>query len=458
MKYLLSIHIRKWVCLLVAMPVMLLVAGCVNVYDDCPAPEDGSGPVKLRFTIVTRTSTGSGTGQTRAADISGDQSGTTSENYLNLAGHDIRFLLFDGAQKLLRDFTPDANTTLAAGDGENYVAYTVEASIVEPYFANVATADTDFYIMVLANGRPHQMTALGLAPGETTIKDVSGQLITFVQKTYVIVDTETGMRGGWMPSPPGVADGEYIPMAGLQHFTLLQGAFDGKGPEDFVELSPENGSKNINMLRALAKIEVIDKIGISGNFADAPSKRMCVEKAELFGRCANGTVLPAYGQWSRNGALETQQVDAPTMAYPIQYLPPTADMYVPNWASLIEFYEDKDAQKARKDGCPVFSTYVTEYSRADINGKLPPYIRVTINDPDTPDDKESGVYRIELASYSDKGEADKPLSALLRNHIYRYEITYVNAKSSRTRPAPNPSAGGMAENLGITMMDSVWGD
>lgn len=118
MKYLLSIHIRKWVRLLVALPVMLLVAGCVNDYDDCPAPEDGSDPVKLRFTIVTRTSTGSGTRQTRAADISGDQIGTTSENYLNIAGHDIRFLLFDGAQRLLRDFTPDANTTLAPVLGE----------------------------------------------------------------------------------------------------------------------------------------------------------------------------------------------------------------------------------------------------------------------------------------------------------------------------------------------------
>lgn len=456
MKYLLSIHIRTWLCLLVALPVMLLVAGCVNDYDDCPLPGDGSDPVKLRFTIVTRTSSNRATRQTRAADITGDQTGTASENYLNLAGHDIRFLLFDGDQKLLRDFTPDANTNLAAGDGGNYVAYTVEASIVEPYFANVATTDTDFYIMVMANGRTHSMTALGLAPGETTIEDVSGQLITFVQKTYVIVDTETGMRGGWMPSPPGVADGEYIPMAGLQHFTLRQGAFDGKGLENFIELSPADGSKNINMLRALTKIEVIDKIGITGNFANAPSKRTHVEKVELFGRCANGTVLPAYAQWNRNGVLETQQVDAPTMAYPMQYLPPTADMYAPNWASLIEFFEDKDAQKAREDGCPVFSTYVTEYSREAINGKLPPYIRVTIYDPH--DNKGSGFYRIELASYSDKGEADQPFSALLRNYIYRYEITYVNTKSQRTRSVPGLSEDGMAGALGMTMNVNVWGN
>lgn len=456
MKYLLSIHIRTWVCLLVALPVMLLVAGCVNDYDDCPAPEDGSDPVKLRFTIVTRTSTGSGTRQTRAADISGGQTGTASENYLNLAGHDIRFLLFDGDRKLLRDFTPDANTNLAAGDGGNHVAYTVEASIVEPYFANVATADTDFYIMVMANGRPHQMTALGLAPGETTIEDVSGQLITFVQKTYIIVDPETYRRGGWMPSPPGVADGEYIPMAGLQHFTLKQGAFDGKGPEDFIELSPENGSKNINMLRTLAKIELIDKIDISGNFADAPKGRMRVNKVEFFGRCATGTVLPAYTQWNRNGVLETQQVDAPTMASPMQYLPPTDDGGYPNWASLIEFYEDKDAQAAREDGCPVFSTYVTEYSLAAIGSRKPPYIQVEIGNSESGDDgkEESGKnYSIQLAYYNDKGEVSNQLPALLRNHIYRYEITRVNAQPSQTRSAP-----GMAENLGITMVESVWGD
>ncbi|MBQ4279941.1 MAG: hypothetical protein IJC16_08330 [Rikenellaceae bacterium] len=458
MKYLHPTYARIWVRLLAALPVLLLVSGCVNDYDECPAPERGSEPVKLRFTIVTRTSASSAARQTRAADIAGDQTGIAAENYLNLAGHDIRFLLFDSDRKLLRDFTPDANLSLAAGDGGNYIVYTVKASIVEPYFANVATADTDFYIMVIANGRPHRMTALGLTPGTTTIEDVSGQLITFVQKTYIIVDPETGMRGGWTPSQPGMADGEYIPMAGLQHFTLLQGAFDGNGPEGFVELSPENGSKNINMLRALAKIEVIDKIGITGNFADAPEKRVNVEKAELFGRCATGTVLPDYAQWNRNGVLETQQVDAPTMASPMQYFPPTDDAGYPNWSSLIEFYEDIDARAARADGCPVFSAYVTEYSRAAISDRLPPYIRVTINDPDKPDSEQSKFYRIELASYNDKGKPDNQLSALLRNHIYRYEITYVNSQSSKARSALSPSGGGMPGSLGITMEKKVWGD
>lgn len=428
MKYRLSKHIRTLARLLAALPALLLLAtGCVNDYDNCPAPERGSDPVKLRFTIVTRTPMGSNTRQTRAADIAGEQTGTAAENYLNLAGRDIRFLLFDNEQKLLRDFTPDADVTLAAEDNSRYVTYTVRATIAEPYFARVATADTEFYIMVIANGRPYRLSAFGLAPGVTTIADVAGQLASFALPTEVIVDPETGQRGGWTPSQPGNADGEYIPMAGLQHFTIRQGAFSGNGPEGFVELSPENGSKDINMLRALAKIEVIDRIGITGHFDDAPAERAYVEKVELLGYCATGTVLPAYGQWNRNSVLETQQVIAPTMAAPVAYREPDSDYKNTVYTSLIDFHEDQDAQNLRADGCPVFSVYVTEYARAAIAaGAVRPYARVTLHDPTLAGTEESKLYQLHLASYTG-GSAGEDLSALLRNHIYRYEITAVRS-------------------------------
>ena len=438
MKYLLSTPIRTLAHRLAVLPILLLlVTGCVNDYDNCPTPERESDPVKLRFTIVTHTPMSIDSRQTRAADITGDQTGTVSENYLNLAGHDIRFLLFDNKQKLLRDFTPNADITLADGDNNKYITYTVRATIAEPYFANVATANTDFYIMVIANGRPYQLNAFGLTPDITTIEDVANQLASFTLKTYTIVDTVTGKRNGWAPSQPGISDGEYIPMAGLQHFTLSQGAFDG-GPENFVEL-PEN----INMLRALAKIEIIDRIDIAGNFSDAPEKRIYVEKAELFGFCATGTVLPAYAQWNRNNVLETQQVESPTMASPMRYNPPTADINNPNWSSLIEFHEDQEAQDARADGCPIFSAYVTEYSLKDITTALPPYIRLTVNDPDLTDE-ESKFYRVELASYTN-GVAGDNRNALLRNHIYRYEITAISNNSLQINYTLCPMEDGTAD-------------
>lgn len=393
---------------------MLLAGGCVYDFDNCPSPENED--VKLRFTVVTRASPDTGPGRTRAADISGEQAGTAAENYLNLAGRDIRFLLFDGDKKLLRDFTPDTDITAAPGSTD-YITYTVHATIAEPYFAKVADNDTDFYIMVIANGRPHSLRAFGLAPGVTTIQDVSEQLTAFVQKSYI--KTESGAEIAWTPSQPGKADGEYIPMAGLQHFTLAKGAFDS-GPEGFVNLSGDGG-KDINMLRALAKIEIIDKIGVAGKFDKEDKTRIQVEKAELFGRFSTGTILPSYGQWNRNGVLETQQVTAPTIASRLDYIPPTDDIGNPERASLIEFYEDEEATARREDECPVFSAYVTEYSSTDIEEKLPPYVRITVKDPE----KGSKFYRMELAEYKD-GSPGKNLDALLRNHIYRYEIVSVS--------------------------------
>lgn len=399
---------------------MVMAGGCIYDFDRCAASEDRED-VKLRFTVVTRDSYRPGQRRTRAADIAGEQEGSARENYLNLAGRDIRFLLFDGEQKLLRDFTPDADITVAAEDDNRYITYTVHATIAEPYFANVATAETtEFYIMVIANCRPYSLSAFGLAPGATTIKNVADQLASFTMKT-ISIDPETGGISGWEPSNPGDADGEYIPMAGLQHFTLKQGAFNGNGPEDFVELSPENGGKDINMLRALAKIEVIDKIDITGNFAEDPQQRNVeVEKAELFGYCATGTILPSYGQWSRDvDKPETQQVEAPTMASSIAYHEPEADFKTAT-SALLDFHLDENATENRTDNCPVFSVYVPEYSLESIKPTVRPYIRVTVKEGNS-----SKLYLLRLAAYNNNGSAGNDIESLLRNHIYRYEITAI---------------------------------
>lgn len=406
---------------------MVLAGGCIYDFDSCAATEDRED-VKLRFTVVTRASYGPGQGKTRAADIDGDQEGSVQENYLNLAGRDIRFLLFDGEKKLLREFTPDADITPASGS--NYVTYTVRATIAEPYFANVATAATDFYIMVIANCRPYSLSAFGLAPGATTIEDVADQLASFTMKT-IFKDPETGGIFGWEPSSPGKADGEYIPMAGLQHFTLAKGAFNGKGPEDFVELSTGTYGKDINMLRALAKIEVIDRIGITGTF-DGAARDVYVEKVGIFGYCATGTILPSYDQWNRNEVLETQQVTAPTMASHVVYkAPPTMNekLETDDMTSYIEFHEDYAASEARNDKSPVFSVYVPEYLYDDdtIGESLRPFVRVNVNDPQNTENP-SKFYMLRLAEYNG-GTAGADIQSLLRNHIYRYEITALRNNS-----------------------------
>lgn len=420
---LISKYACKLVRLMTAFSLMLSAAGCVNEDDNCPVPGSGSDTVKLRFTIVTRTPMNSSRQSSRAADISGDKIGTPAENYLNLAARDISFLLFDRDQKLLRNFTPDVDITPV--DGSNYITYTVRATISEPYFANVADANTEFYIMVVANGRPYGLSAFALAPGHTSISDVAGQLASFTLPT-TYQDPITSGTTGWTPSQPGDADGEYIPMAGLQHFTIAKGAF-AAGPENFIDLSPD-GSKDINMLRALAKIEVIDRIDIpkDGNFVDDPD-RISIEKVELLGYCATGTILPSFDQWNRNDALETQQVVAPTMASPLTYRNPAADFKITTDGTKIEFHVDDDAQDKREDLCPVFSVYTTEYSLAAIGTANPVYARVTVQVNPT----DSRIYLLKLASYTN-GQPGDNITTLLRNHIYRYEISDISIEGTLT--------------------------
>ncbi len=394
---------------------MLVLAGaCVNDASECPDPAADT-TVGLRFTVVTRIPMESRDGSTRAVE---ETKGSASENYLNLAGRDIRFLLFDAAERYLCDFTPEADVTEVSGT--DYVTYTVRAAVTDNYFDAVADSDVGFNIMVTANTLPYTPEAFRLVRGVTTVEGLTEQLASFAFPVRNLADE------GWMPSQPGRSNGEYIPMTGIRQFTLVRGAFSAAGPEGFVDLSAGDG-KDINMLRVLAKIEIIDKIGIGDMAVDASMVRPAVSGATLFGFCASGTLLPAYGQWNADGVTETRQVTSPTMPRKIEYRAPAAETtpdLSPETARIL-FRADADAQAARDDGCPVFSAYVPEYSLADVRasygtGAVLPYVRVSVTNPEGVEGVQSYTFR--LATYTD-GKADSEISSLLRNCIYRYELT-----------------------------------
>lgn len=407
---------RAWTLLPACLLLLVLAAGCVNDESTCKEASDVDD-VKLRFTVVTRASADSAprtaanagmNADTRAADIEGDLEGSPAENYLDLAGRDIRFLLFDEDQKYLCDFTPDVDIT--ADNTANYITYTVRATLTESYFTDKAALGQaiDFYIMVLANGRAYDLTALALGRGTTEIKDVMNQFAFFTPATT------DGNGNGWEPSTPGTPGGKYIPMAGLQHFNIT---FTGGGEESFVELSGTDG-KYINMLRALAKIEVIDRIDITDNYVENP-QRVSIAGADLLGYCATGTILPAYGQWNRNDVLETQQVESPTLPSHVDYRAPNSDYEQPG-TNVINFHYDQVATDSRKDKCPVYSVYVPEYALSDIGNATHSYMRVALQDPS--DNNAITYYPVYLKKYENGAPTNTDVSALLRNHIYRYAI------------------------------------
>lgn len=94
--------------------------------------------------------------------------------------------------------------------------------------------------------------------------------------------------------------------------------------------------------------------------------------------------------------------------------------------AVIHFVPDEYARQLRADNCPVFSCYLYEYDRSRItNSEQAPYMRVTTRGSAGLQDGESLVRPIRLATYTN-GVADQNLQALLRNHIYRYEVIDVN--------------------------------
>lgn len=415
----------------------LSLTGCVS--EDSPCPPGGSGDdgkaVTLRFTVVTRSaeggrpaeaSEGPALAPSRADDCYADQTGTPAENFINTA--DCQFLLFDADRRLLRPIFPE----VTADENAQYTLYTVEATITDPYFEKAVNeagddGDVKFYIMVVANTHSANFNGqyLSYSPGVTTIEDIALQRKTFDlpprrDRWNVIVE--------WAPST-NVADNRFIPMSGLQEFVVKASLLKNTSDDAPLDLSTTGTNKDIYMLRSMAKIEVIDKIELPDGY-DPDRKRMEVEKVELIGFYTKGTILPAIGTGGEWPDYVTAQVSEATLPSITDYTNPAA--YSLSYASdnpannILSFFSDGSASATRYDNYPVFSGYVAEYDRLAVGDRVKPYIVVTlVNKGEEP--AISYYKELKLAKYVDGTADGAGVEALLRNHIYRYEITGVSS-------------------------------
>ncbi len=408
----------------------IIMIGCVGDELNCPAPEaptEKNEGLYLKFTVLTRNTYGTrDTGITRTADTDGDQEGSGAENFIVLS--DLRFLLFDSERKLLQDFTTEAKVVSTNG---SYSVYEILAAIHEPYFDSNKEKAIDFYIMATANGQ--SMGAgqpEGLTPGVTSIDDIcsTSQATVMTDKPLA---TEL-LQANLFDTP----DRQHFPMSGFQKFTLPKGALDISSEAAPYPLSQAYTGKNLNLLRTMAKIEVVDKINITGIYNEETDANhdYRIAKVEINGFMNSGALFPFIGQWTTVETDETQQVKAPTIPVTATYVNPPSfedkDTDI-SAGQIIEFADDKYASSLREDKCPVFSGYVYEYSRQMLQtGQNAPYIRVT-----TKGDGAAGssmVYRMRLAEYND-GTATTDLDMLLRNHIYRFEITGITPESKEEK-------------------------
>lgn len=214
------------------------------------------------------------------------------------------------------------------------------------------------------------------------------------------------------------------------------------------------------MLRAISKIEATDRIDVTGTFDPATNNnRFHVDKVELFGWYNSGTIMPyinngnwstATGEWSMDSSGD---VSVPTISLNRNinsgYRRATKTdnngnpLYNDDGTPLMDeikgpeitFSEDAAATALRTDKCIVWSGYVVEYSKVLVTEMTHdyeryPFIEVTVSNPNSNGTDDSPVFKMKLANYNNGQAVDDGINFLLRNHIYRYEITGVNSEAN----------------------------
>lgn len=415
----------------------LLAQGCVaDNEDDCPAPPAPENNITLQFMVVTPSPAGR-SAVSRADNCDADEQGSAAENYINTA--DMQFFLFDADRKLLRTFRPE----ITSKDDERYTWYELKAMFNEPYFDEAVKAgqeNVSFYILVTANTSGLGGQYFGVVPGVTTIDDMAQQLRTFNCPPRRKPNTEVLQ---WYPD---IDNGYFIPMSGLQQFTVSTARLVSSTYEDPVDLDKEY-SKDIPMLRAMAKVEVIDHIEFAdGEAYDVDRSRIMIEKVELCGFNSTGTILPWMGTTSGNTEYNLPQwtdvsmdVRFPTIPGGNPYIIPnpfTTDGYgnVPN-ENIIRFAGPNTASAATgAEGFPIFTAYIPEYSLQAIGGSEKPYIVVTLTNSAGGEATVETVRQLKLVNYLNGApQDDAPIGEILRNHIYRYQVNGSSATLLNTQ-------------------------
>lgn len=359
---------------LFALLAAFVAASCVNDNEpDCP-PIGQARQYVLNLRVVTSKAA---TRMTRAAGHDTEKA-TQAEDYIDIAGQDFLVLVFDGYGRLIQRFEP-SSTVIKQGQGETYELSGVLGE----------TSANEIQVAVIANCN-------SMGAGDAYDRFVLGN--TFLSEMY-------GDGTKWNFTLPNPNDG-WQPDIDAKRTIPMYGCSEAK------PLSPENATQSeddenryilnlgeIKMLRAVAKIEIVDCL---------PEGVEIDPNVTLSAYNTQGCLIPDATKNPDWNKAETQVI-LPTLPDNVQ----TA-------ADLRFFTELKTIGDTKRT---VYSAYVTE---AALTANRP-HINLTVKDSDG-QGTTSKNYEMEVDSYTD-GQATQGLAALLRNHIYRYEIKSASSNS-----------------------------
>lgn len=413
--------LKNNISIIVGFLSLLLTASCVNESEPCPediSKTETPADVSCRLTISTKA------GGTRADhDNETDEPGIDPENYIDI--DDLQLMLFSEGRNFIQYLIPEK--IYKNSDG----SYDLDIRIQDYHFMTIVNSlkDTDiirFYILALANGCSLGSPWLNAFPAGSPNPDgtfrVTGtplrDLMGAAQSTTMTVTPVTSRLLG--AGKEGIDfQPQYMPMSGIQTFEIRKAALKATTPEQPFDLD-----RDLRLLRALAKIEVIDHINYIGQFnntiASSPDR---INRIELAGYVNKGNLLPSYTAWQGGTNLwSTDQLTSPWLPKNAIYNNPPAfnEIYsnITGWNENMRLDFERDGSAA--DGAPIYSCYVYEYLNpadgTNVTVSQPPYLCVTLGD--------NRVFTMRLAAYDD-GEATEDLTELVRNHIYRYQINSV---------------------------------
>ena len=400
--------------------LMVLAASCINDYGDCPEEDQGDGLIHLSFTVVTKT-----VSQSRADDdCIEDFQGTAPEDFMNI--NNFMFLVYDNGGNFLSDITTKSHIVTDFSNPDLAI-YKVVARLDDPYFTEAVAnprGNINFSILVLANydGWDAHFPLLQ-----------EGQKIDDIFDDGVVMSTVPDARR-MLEADTDAPDRLCFPMAAVQSFSVNPRNLQNSSEDLPYDISGGTAvSRYLNLLRAVAKIEVIDKINMAEDAvfteedADSPLR---IAAATLNGYMNKGSLLPARNQWPANLVVagDNADVTAPTIPALAAYVRPPALLADNTYGTdfdtdySLNFAYDAAATARRDDKCPVYSCYVFEYTQGTIPANQQPYVRITTKGSD---EYEPANLPMRLAYYT--GETpDANREFLLRNHIYRYEITGIS--------------------------------
>lgn len=374
---------------LFALLAAFVAASCVNDNEpDCP-PIGQARQYVLNLRVVTSKAA---TRMTRAAGHDTEEA-TPAEDYIDIAGQDFLVLVFDGYGRLIQRFEPSSTVIKQGQDA----AYELSGVLGE-------TSANEIQVAVIANCK--SMGANGaydrFVLGNTFLSEMYGDGTKW---NFTLPNPE----GGWQPDKDTK---KTIPMYGCSEAKPLS-------PENATQSEDDENRYILNlgeikMLRAVAKIEIVDCL---------PEGVEIDPNVTLSAYNTTGRLIPDATKNPDWNKAETQVIS------------PTLPDNVQTAAGLNFFTESKTiGDMPRK----VYSAYVTE---ANLMANRP-HINLTVKDSDG-QGTSSKDYQMAVDSYPIS--PTQGLAALLRNHIYRYEIKSASSNSLTVSYTICPMGSGTAD-------------